>query len=206
MAKPSIRWLPLTGTSEGGGSRPRFAVVVTDPAWAQGIESLIRLSREYRDAGLLVTNVGPGSAAARAGVERGDVLLRYDGVPLAGGSQLRSLENRLAEGTNPRQIALDAARGSREMTFTVPAGRLGITVGPFLARLSNPRRGRGELIRLSASEGDEETDDSGQATVLEVPSEFVPGLAPFTEALQRPRNARQGKLTQALVIAAASVS
>jgi len=49
---------------------------------AEAVASLVKLSEEYRDVGLIVTNVGPASAAATAGIARGDVLLRYDDVSL----------------------------------------------------------------------------------------------------------------------------
>jgi S1-C subfamily serine protease len=50
--------------------------------WADAMFSLVKLSGEHRHNGLIVTNVGPGSQAARVGIVRGDVLLRYDGVEL----------------------------------------------------------------------------------------------------------------------------
>jgi len=58
----------------------RESVLVEVPGkWAYSVVSLIHVSQEYRQAGLIVTNIGPGSQGARAGMAQGDVLLRYEG-------------------------------------------------------------------------------------------------------------------------------
>jgi hypothetical protein len=203
MKKGSIRWIRVIrlGDDAKGHSRHRLALVVTPPEWARGIESLIKVSDEYRDVGLLVTNVGPSSQASTAGIERGDVLLRYDGVPLENAEQLTSIEGVPVQGETPRQVALEAVRGAREMTLTVAAGRLGITVSPLLHRLGSSRRAMTEVIR--AWEHDEE--DAGEPTVVEVPGELVRQVLLLAEVLQRPSNAKQRKKAEALLLTAAGM-
>ena len=75
------------------------------------------------------------------------MLLRYDGVPLEKAEQLTSLKGVPPQREAPRQVALEAVRGARELTLTVPAGPLGITVRRVAAshRYRMPAQGRGDL-------------------------------------------------------------
>jgi C-terminal processing protease CtpA/Prc len=202
-----IRWIRVTrlGDDARGHSRHRLALVVTPPEWARGIALLIKVSDEYRDVGLLVTSVGPGGQAANAGIERGDVLLRYDGVPLEHAEQLTSLEGVPTQGEAPRQVVLEAVRGAREMTLTVAAGRLGITVSPLLHRLGSSRRAMTGVIRAWEHDEADEREDAGEPTVVEVPGELVPQVSLLAEVLQRPRNAKQRKKAEALLLTAAGM-
>ena len=205
MGKGDIRWIRMTrlGGDARGHSRRSLALVITPPEWARGIASLIKVSAEYRDVGLLVTNVGPRSQAAAAGLERGDVLLRYDGVPLENADQLTNLEGVPGHGEAPRQVTLEAVRGARELTVTVAAGRLGITVSPLLHRLGSSRRAMTGVVR--AGEHDER-EDATESTIIEVPNELVPHVLLLAEVLQRPRNAKQRKKAEALLLTAAGMS
>jgi hypothetical protein len=207
MKKGGIRWIRVIrrGDDARGHSRPRLALVVTPREWARGIAWLIKVSDEYRDVGLLVTNVGPSSQAATAGIERGDVLLRYDGVQLENVEQLTSLEGVPAQGETPRQVALEAVRGAREMTLTVAAGRLGVTVSPLLHRLDSSRRAMTEVIRAWEHDEDDEREDASESTVVEVPGELVPQVLLLAEVLQRPGNAKQRKKAEALLLTAAGM-
>ncbi len=83
-----------------------------------------RPDRDGRPTGVIVTNIGPGSQAAVAGMARGDVLLRYDGVPIDGPGRLR----RLAERGGTSRHIVDGMRGPTEMRFEVRGGSLGMTV------------------------------------------------------------------------------
>jgi S1-C subfamily serine protease len=117
---------------EGHRARRDAAFVEAPREWADALRSLIKISDEYREAGLLVANVGPGSRAATAGIMRGDVLLRYDGTPLDKADML----SRLAADETREPVTVEAVRGADEMTFKVPAGRLGVTVSALLYRSS----------------------------------------------------------------------
>ena len=113
------------------------ALVEVPGKWAESVVSLIQASREYRHAGLMVTNVGPGSQGARAGMVRGDVLLRYDGQELESAATLRRLTRIHTQGAAARKaIRIEAARATEDVTFEVLGGQLGITVSPLLYRLA----------------------------------------------------------------------
>jgi hypothetical protein len=132
---------------DAGGAKPHDAALVEVPGeWARAVISLIRMSDEYRDTGLIITNIAPGSQAARAGMARGDVLLRYDGVELDRVDTLRHLTKRHTQGAEvSKHVVIEATRGAREMSFKIFGGRLGITVSAFLHRVSLPRRWGGSL-------------------------------------------------------------
>jgi len=197
METPVIRWTRLIRLDDeaSGSSRAELALVVT-PELARGIASLIKVSQEYRDVGLLVTSVGPNGQAATAGIERGDVLLRYDGVPLDTAKRLTSLAGVEAQGETP-QVALEAVRGGQEMTFAVPAGRLGITVSALLDRSGSSHR------TIRAMQDDEGTEAGELGQLVEVPRELAPQVLLLAEVLQRPGNAKQRKKTTALLATAA---
>jgi hypothetical protein len=206
MKQGSIRWIRMIRLGDARGhSRHRIALVVTPPELGRGIASLIKVSDEYRDVGLLVTNVGPSSQAATAGIERGDVLLRYAGVPLENAEQLRRLEGDTAQGETTRQVPLDAVRGAREMTLTVAAGRLGITVSSLLHRSRSSRRAMTGVIQPWKHDKDDEREDAGEPTVVEVPGDLVPPVLLLAEALQRPSNAKQRKKAEALLLTTAGM-
>jgi membrane-associated protease RseP (regulator of RpoE activity) len=114
----------------------RESVLVEVPGkWAHSVVSLIEASQEYRHSGLMVTNVGPGSQAARAGIIRGDVLLRYEDRELDSVATLRRLTRAYTQGAaSKKPIKIEAARGKEDVTFDVRGGQLGITVSPLLHR------------------------------------------------------------------------
>jgi S1-C subfamily serine protease len=83
-----------------------------------------------RGGGVVVTNIGPRSQAAAAGMARGDVLLRYGGIPIDGARSLRRLAERSgAGGATSERIIIEGMRGPTEMRFEVRGGPLGMTVG-----------------------------------------------------------------------------
>ena len=204
MNERAIRWTHVLhlGDDRRGVSRHGLALVVAPPELAHGIASLIKVSGEYRDVGLLVTNVGPNSQAANARIERGDVLLRYDGVPLEKAEQLKSLEGVPAQGEAHRQVALEAVRGARELTLAVPAGHLGITVSALLHRIGSARRPQAGVIWASR---DDDRADAGEQRLVEVPDALVPQVRLLAEVLLRPANAKQRKKATALVVTAAGI-
>ena len=66
-------------------------------------------------AGALVAKVEPGSAAAEAGVKAGDVILEFNGTPVADASQLSMRVNTTAPG---ERATLTVWREGKEQTFT----------------------------------------------------------------------------------------
>jgi serine protease Do len=69
--------------------------------------------------GALVSEVLPKSPAASAGLEPGDVILRFDGAMIADAGQLAAQVSMSAPG---EQAMLEVSRDGRPMTFAVPIG------------------------------------------------------------------------------------
>lgn len=97
------------------------------------IEALRALSRSRVVTGVLVTNIGPDSQAAKAGIARADVLLRYDGIPLDESEKLKGLTERTDAS---KKVTIDAARGEQNLVFHVFGGPLGMTVAHLSTRKS----------------------------------------------------------------------
>jgi len=72
--------------------------------------------------GAQVAEVVPGSAAADAGLEEGDLLVSVDGTPIADSSQLRSQITRRAPGT---EVTLGLERDGDDQAVTVTLGVTG---------------------------------------------------------------------------------
>jgi len=124
---------------EAGLFDPASVVLIeTAGEWVRGVAGLIELSTEFKQAGLIVTNVGPSGAAARAGIACGDVLIRYDGADLDTVGRLRELAERAAV-AGGRKGVIEASRGDRELQFDVAPGPLGVTVSATLGRMKLPR-------------------------------------------------------------------
>jgi serine protease Do len=124
----------------------------------QAVTSEIAQSLELREIrGALVNQVVPGSAAERAGVRQGDVIVGFNGQPVADNNELR---NRIA-GTQPdTEVTLAVLRDGREQQlrarlgeYQPPAGqsaegggqgggqggstgRLGVTVRPLTPEIA----------------------------------------------------------------------
>jgi serine protease Do len=69
------------------------------------------------DAGVVLADVTPGGAAAKAGLEPGDIVLTLDGKPMENGRQFRI--NVYTRGIG-EQVAIEVRRGSRSLTMRVP--------------------------------------------------------------------------------------
>ena len=69
------------------------------------------------DAGVVLSDVTPGSPAAKAGLEPGDVVLSLDGKPMENGRQFRI--NVYTRGVG-EQVAVEVRRGARTLNVRVP--------------------------------------------------------------------------------------
>ena len=69
------------------------------------------------DAGVVLSDVTPGSPAAKAGLEPGDIVLTLDGKPMENGRQFRI--NVYTRGVG-EQVAVEVRRGGRTLTVRVP--------------------------------------------------------------------------------------
>jgi hypothetical protein len=188
--------------------------------WAHAVYSLVKISGEYRQHGLIVTNVGPDSQAAKAGIARGDVLLRYDGVELEGAGMLRQLAKHHTQGISAsKTIVIEAARSSKDVSFEVQGGRLGITVSPSLYRFKPirlPRRKRqgtkgardlGAIVRIDSPlvhrPDDARRRNPGNPAIVEVPGELAMTVLFLAKALKAPNTSKLKRSVRALLYAAA---
>jgi CHAT domain-containing protein/tetratricopeptide (TPR) repeat protein len=100
----------------------------------------IALPDAFGDAkGVVVIEVMPGSQAEAAGLEPGDILLRYDGTPLDSVEQLVALTG---EHGPERHVQLQLLRLGQRLDPSLRSGRIGVRVTDMLspARLQLPTR------------------------------------------------------------------
>jgi serine protease Do len=70
-------------------------------------------------SGALVAKVEPESAAAQAGVQAGDVILKLNGVPISDAGQLSA---RIGEAAPGDQVSIELWRGGKTVTVTAKVG------------------------------------------------------------------------------------
>lgn len=106
MVKQIMRQL----VKHGGVRRGRLGVTIQDLSG-----DLARAFGIPRNQGAVISQVLPGSAAARAGLRVGDVVLAVNGKPVRGAGALRNAVGLLRVG---ERIRLDIVRDGRRMTVT----------------------------------------------------------------------------------------
>jgi serine protease Do len=141
---------------------------------AQTITSVLAEALDLPDdGGVILADVPPGSPAAHAGLQAGDVVLALDGKPMENGRQFRI--NIYTRGAGER-VALEVRRGQKTLAVQVPVGerdsgmvrleeligpqqaiaRLGIVaieLTPVVAELLPPlRRDRGAVVARVAAD------------------------------------------------------
>ena len=104
-------------------AQPRSLLALGDPV-PPPLELSNPAAPQPPDHGLLVRVVQPGSNAADAGIQPGDVLLRYDGSKLA---NLGELQKRV-QAADPKVagIAVAVWRQGETLNLTLRPGRLGV--------------------------------------------------------------------------------
>lgn len=142
-------------TNSGGYQGVSFAIPIN---LAQGVEQQIvktgkaehgRLGVEVQNvnqslaqsfnlsspAGALIAKVAPGSAAANAGLKAGDVIVAFNGAPIADAGQLSARVSGTAPG---EKASVDIMRNGKPLTLTAVVGS---AAAPALAQ--NGERGEG---------------------------------------------------------------
>jgi membrane-associated protease RseP (regulator of RpoE activity) len=202
------------------GIKSEHALVEVPGEWVHGVVALVRASQEFRHSGLMVTNVGPHSEAARSGMRRGDVLLRYDGQELDQVATLRRLTSAYAQGASAqKRIAIEAARGTDDVVFDVSGGKLGITLSPLLyrrgARKSVWKRllqkvfgtatgetGRGVMPQVVHTLDEASRHDRAAPALALVPGDLARPVLGVLRALHQGGSRKGGKRARSLLLAA----
>ena len=122
----------MTGLVETGGVRRGYLGV--------------RFENEPSGGGARITEVVPGSAAARAGLRLNDIIVKASGKPVTSGAELRLAISQTPPGAN---VPLEVVRNSRRAVVRVTLGDLessatpaavllpGVTLAPLNAELRN---------------------------------------------------------------------
>jgi serine protease Do len=82
---------------------------------------LVQAFKLQNDHGALVADVVPDGPAAKAGIERGDIIVRFQGHEVQESSELPRMVAALAPGT---QVDVDILRGGKKLTIPVKLGTL----------------------------------------------------------------------------------
>jgi len=99
---------------DGGGN---FLGVYTESVTR---ETLGRYNLSGEPRGVGVTQIAEGSPAAKSGLQKGDVILRYDGEPVA---SPRKLQRLIAESAPGHAARLTISRGGSERELTAALGK-----------------------------------------------------------------------------------
>lgn len=110
-ADPALRDRVRALAAGAGPVRPRLGVALAPPRVARRMRAAVGLPER---PGLLVHAVEPGTPAATAGVERGDLLVAAQGRPLTGVDDLFDVLE-----TGGPQLALTIVRGTDERELTL---------------------------------------------------------------------------------------
>jgi serine protease Do len=110
MARPIMESLLKSGKVVRGWLGVAIQELTPDLAKAMGTKET---------QGVLISDVTPGSPAARAGLKRGDVALRINGEPMHSMAHLRNVVASHSPGTT---LALDVLRNGKQATYQVKLG------------------------------------------------------------------------------------
>ena len=145
---------PLAAQGHPGGSRAGLGIMLEE--------------REGADSGgVTVRGVVPQGPADKAGIARGDVLVRFNGTPLGGAKKLIELAHGLQSGDT---VKLDYRRGTESRTATViadrvrprfammfrkgPDGGFGLQAGPNMLFMRTHHAGGLALVPMSRDLGE----------------------------------------------------
>jgi serine protease Do len=133
MAKTIIAQLKATGHVVRGMLGVQIQMVTPELAKSFGLKEPM---------GALVAEVNPGSPAAKAGIERGDVIVEYNATPIKDMHELP----RLVAGTPPGKIAnVKVLRNGKEKDFTVTIAEM---KPEMMSKLGQQEEGESEKSSL----------------------------------------------------------
>jgi Do/DeqQ family serine protease len=135
MAKHVMDELRTSGTVRRAQLGVSVQTITSDLAESLGLKEV---------TGALVGSVTPGSAADRAGIQRGDVIRSFNGQPV---SDTNSLRNRVAESKPGSSAEVRIVRDGKERTISVTLDEL---AGERIAR-SDGRSGSADQTALGVS-------------------------------------------------------
>ncbi|MCB9557448.1 MAG: DegQ family serine endoprotease [Deltaproteobacteria bacterium] len=117
MARPIMTSLIKTGKVVRGW----LGVAIQTPT-----QDMARMMNLPTTRGVLVSDVDPRGPAHRAGLRRGDLIVKVDGHQVASTGDLR---NRIAAAGAKAQVQLEFYRGSRKMSQAIRLGELPMALG-----------------------------------------------------------------------------
>jgi serine protease Do len=116
-----------------------------------------------RARGALIANVSPGSPAAEAGIEKGDVILKFDGQEIG---EMRRLPRIVADTPIDKKVDVVLWRGGKEQTLQVRVGELDetetVAVAPTDEGAGKPEAGQVDALGMSLAEITPETREKFQ--------------------------------------------
>jgi len=179
LAKSIAEQLITSGEVRRGWLGVRIQDLTADLAKSFGLERVV---------GALVTEVMPDTAAARAGLKRGDILLRFDGREVRG---VRDLQLRVASKATGSTVEVVVLRGGRQVTLKVTVAARDEQVE---APAVTPARRLGFEVEAAADGGVSvvRIDPTGPAassglrpgdSILQVNDREVTGLTMFEQAV-----------------------
>jgi serine protease Do len=155
------------GEARRGWLGVKIQSLTDDIAESQGIRE---------NTGALVAGVTPDSPAAKAGIQDGDIILKFDGKDV---TTMRGLPRLVAQTPIGKDVDVEILRKSQKMTLKVAVGRLAEETEPVKAAAKDSPKGKGK-----AKEKDKEKDSSrpaGRSLIGLV-------LAPLTDELRTQHN------------------
>ena len=97
-------------------------------------------------SGVLVSGVAPDTPAAKAGIQRGDVILKINGESMNSSSQLRNV---VAAAGSGAKVELEISRAGKTKTLTAELGELPATLGGATNNPSPSEGGPGTVSGLT---------------------------------------------------------
>jgi serine protease Do len=156
------------GETRRGWLGVKIQTITEDIAEASGVKE---------NTGALVASVTAGSPAAKAGIQDGDVILKFDGKDV---SSMRGLPRLVAQTPIGKDVDVELLRKGQRMTLKVAIGRLTEENEPVKSSAKEPPKSKGKT-----KDRDKDGGKSGPSTR---PSLIGLVLAPLSEELRAKHN------------------